>query len=323
MTAVPAFQRVWSGVKRFWGNPRIADPRVYTKKQEADKAMGPDSLAFFNFDDKSISVHYPNVVSKLGKGLLAPVEIHEVGHHKFCPYDLRMLLRMINEADKILQDPKNAKYFENILSDIYVNTHAIRKGGKSVIDVYRAMGRDSKSAFWNVYMRTCERLWNLSPGTLSVNVNSGMEQDSGALETLVNDTLYSSQKWPSAMSSFTNIMKKYIQDNKQQKGLIDEHSAKDFTDSKNFEKDMRGLAKEFGFKQYKRVLSAAGIGKKKGKKGAKQAKAAQGTGSGPQPGIGNGDEKMASRLFYRDLASHYHMNIEKTRTSTSDAVPHN
>jgi len=324
MTAVvPAFQRVWSGVRRFWGNPRLTDPRVYTKKKDADKAMGPDSLAFFNFKDKSISVHYPNVLKKLGKGLLAPVEIHEVGHHKFCPYDLKMLLRMINEADKILKDPENAKYFENILSDIYVNTHAIRKGGKSVINVYKAMGKDFKSDFWNVYMRTCERLWNLSPGTLSVNVNSGMETDSETLENLVNSTMYSAKNWPSGMSSFTHVMKKYIQDKKKKKGLIDEHSAKDFTDSKSVEKDMRGLAKEFGFKQYKRVLSAAGIGKEKGKKKAKPVTAGAKSSSGAKPGVGNGDEKMASRLFYRDLASHYQMNIEKTRTSTSDSVPNN
>ena len=326
--AVPAFQRVWKDVKRFCGNPRLAEPKVYTKKSEADRIMGAGSIAYFNFSDKSISVHYPNVVSKLGKGLLAPVEMHEVGHHKFCPYDLRMLLRMINEADKILQHPKNAKYFENILSDIYVNTHTIKKGGKSVIDVYKAMGRDSKNALWNVYMRTCERLWNLSPETLSANVNSVMEKDSKTLTNLVNNTLYSSQRWPAAMGSFTDVMKKYIQDKKQKKkGLIDEHSAKDFTDSKNFEKDMRGLAKEFGFKQYKRVLAAAGIGKKKNKKGQKDAKqpAPKDTGgnsSGAQPGIGRGDEKVASRLFYRDLAGQYQMEIEKTRTSKSDSVPH-
>ena|GEM_PF-5294705 len=323
--AVPAFKNVWNGVKRFWGNPRLADPLIYTQKREADRVMGAESLAYFNFGDKSISVHYPNVVKKLGKGFLAPVEIHEVGHHKFCPYDLRMLLRMINEADKILENPQNAKYFENVLSDIYVNTHAIRKGGKSIINIYQAMDKGPSDAFWNVYMRTCERLWNISKGSLSTGIDSGMEKDSETLENLVKDTIYSSRRWPSAMSIFTQVMKKYIKDTEKQKkkGLIDNHSAKDFSDSKNLEKDMRGLAKELGFKQYKRVLAAAGIGKDTGKKSSKGGKKTTPAGiGGHRAGVGKGDEKIASRLFYRDLARHYQMEIEKVRTNNSDSVPY-
>lgn len=303
MTA--AFQKVWAGVKRFYGNPRLADPRVFTRKSEADKNMGASSIAYFDFSDKSINVHYPNLVQKLGKGLLAPIELHEVGHHKFCPYDLKTLLRMINEADKILSNTHNAKYFENILSDTYVNTDIFRKGGKSIAGVYKAMGKDSKNKFWNVYMRSCERLWGLSEGTFSTNMNSEMQKDAKALEKLVNTTIHSIQEWPDAMRRFTEIMKKYSNDTDKPKtkGLLDNHSARDFTDSKSLEKDVRGLAKEIGFDQYKRVLSAAGVGS--------------------LPGVGSGTEKIACRLFYRDLAKQYSIDIEQAISSKSVSVPCN
>lgn len=300
-----AFQKVWTGVKRFYGNPRLADPRVFTNKSEADKSMGASSLAYFDFSDKSINVHYPNLIQKLGKGLLAPIEMHEVGHHKFCPYDLKTLLRMINEADKILSNTHNAKYFENILSDTYVNTDIFRRGGKSIVSVYKAMGKDSKNQFWNVYMRSCERLWGLSEGTFSTNMSSEMQKDAKALEKLVNRTMHSIREWPDAMRRFTEIMKKYAKDTEKPKtkGLLDNHSARDFTDSRSLEKDVRGLAKELGFDQYKRVLSAAG--------------------AGSLPGTGTGAKKTACRMFYRDLARDYCIDIEQAISSRSESVPCN
>jgi hypothetical protein len=347
MGAAPVLQRVWTRTKKFWGNPRLANPIIYTDKAEADKAMG-DSIAFFNFADKKISVHYPNLVSKLGKGLLLPVEIHEVGHHKFCPYDLKTLVKLINEADLVLHDQDAAKHVENILTDIYVNTNVMDKNGKSIANMYRAMGK-GKGKFWNVYMRICERLWDLKKGDLSGRITKEMAKDSEALEELVRATIYSSHEWPGAMREFATVMQKYLDKKQFGKGIVDYHSVKDFVPSEGVGKGMRGLAKEIGFGQYKKWVLGTGTGnnpKKKEKKTKntssgsgkpdKQQPPNPGAGDGPaqkstvivsygkdqQAGSGPGSIKYACKLFYRDMAQTYKIEFPDLDSKGGDEVPY-
>jgi len=188
---------------------------------------------------------------------------------------------------------EQAKYLENLLSDIYVNTRIVQKGDNSIVNVYRAMGKNLQDKLWNVYMRTCEKLWSLPDSELSASVDSQMEKDACSLEKLVFDTLGSIRRWPDAAREFTLIMKKYLPTSTG-KGVIDEHSPADFVEEGDVEKGTKGLAKEFGPERYKKIMAGTGLA----------------------------NPTKINRMFYRDLAREYRFKFASKKQVGNGSYPY-
>ena len=126
MVATTEFRKTWDEVTGFWGSVSLDEPDVIVDKKRAEKEMG-DEIAFIDMETRKIKVNHPNMTKEVGSDKLKPIEEHEVGHHKFCPYDLKTNITLLNEADKVLRNIEQAKYAENIFADILSNTHIINK----------------------------------------------------------------------------------------------------------------------------------------------------------------------------------------------------
>jgi hypothetical protein len=327
-------QQLWNSVVRFLGTVSLNEPDIIQDKERVVNEM-QNEIAFIDMSNRQIKVNYPKLVKDLGPKSIWPVLVHEALHHKFCPYDLKTAVTLLNESDKVFHNIEKAKFAENIFSDSLVNTYAVKKGDKSIVGVYKALGsKNPGDAFWNLYMRTYERLWNLPKFTLAKQIEAKTDCDAKKLEEIVSDVIYRSDKWPKAMNEFAKVIKDYIKENhvpkkskdngsssqqsqgagqgqsgqgssqKQSpkpspidKGLIDQHSPKDFApkgkDKASYsqtEKELRGLAKQTGNdpKQYGRIVS----------------------------GLGLGSGSAALKWFYRDLASCFDIRMPSAITNS-------
>jgi hypothetical protein len=356
------FQQTWDNVARFWGGVSLDEPDVITDKSRAQREMH-DQIAFIDMMERQIKVNYPVLCAELGKDKLKVTESHEVAHHKFCPYDLKTGFALTLEADKVLNNVDQAKYVENIFTDILCNTHIRNKGDKSIASVYKRMGQkdNGSNQFWNLYMRTYEKLWSLPKNSLAKKINEKIECDAEKLEDIVKKCIYKPDDWPKSMREFAKVVKDYVkniskngckgnsssqggskgssqgnsqgssgsqknsqggtaqtqptcnpgQGNQQykskspsDKGLIDEHSAKDFAPKNaqndkaaeaEIEKKLKGSAKAAGYdpKRYTRVAA----------------------------GIGLGNSTTALKWFYKDLASSFDVDLPEIISHSGSEVP--
>jgi len=187
------FERPWNRAYRFCGSPRVKRASVHTKKEEADKIMGDDQIAYFDLSSLETHVHYPNVVSKIGKGYMEPIFKHELLHHKSCPHDLQTLLLLIDHADRVVRNIKKAQTIENLFADMIGNTTAINKGDTSIPKLYKKMSKGrEKERFWNMYMRSYEKIWGVQG--LAVNVDEKMEADAEKLDEFKAKKIFADKK---------------------------------------------------------------------------------------------------------------------------------
>ncbi len=214
----------WKKSVEFWNKPRIQEPVIYTELDKIPEAER-DVIAWMVVAQRRAYFNMPVLDKKVGRNNFRPVSVHEIGHDTYCPYDLRMCLRLIYEADKITCNIDRAKYFENFFADTLVNTKAVRKGDGAIVDVYKNLSQGLEgSKFWNVYMLSCEMLWNIPKGTLAKNTDEVMRVDAGKIEDIIKKAMDADDKynaWPKAMHDYADIIKKYH----------DEDSKKDKQDS--------------------------------------------------------------------------------------------
>ena len=281
------FSRPWNRAYTFCGSPRVAPPTVHTKKSEADKVMG-DEIAYFEMNTLKTHVHYPNLVSRIGKGYLEPIFKHELTHHKVCPHDLQTLLLLIDHADRVVHNIEKAKTIENLFADMVGNTAAVKKRDTSIPKLYKKMSKGRENdKFWNVYMRSYEKLWNVQG--LAANVNEKMEADAEKLDDIIKKSLGSADKWPETVEDFARVIGKYMQSGSKsqnknkgggsqcnnqkgsvEKSLVDKHKAKDFVPCKvkksgklgedDTSKQIKAYAQKTNAKQFKRVVKGTGLG---------------------------------------------------------------
>jgi len=283
------FARPWNRAYKFCGSPRVAKPVIHTKKEEADKSMGEEDIAFFDLSKLETHVHYPNVVKKIGEGYLEPIFKHELNHHKCCPHDLSTLLALVDHADRVVRNIEKAKTIENLFADMVGNTSAINKGDTSIPKLYKKMSKGrEKEKFWNMYMRSYEKLWGIQG--LAVNVDEKMEADAEKLDDIIKRSMGSADKWPETVEDFARVIDKYMKDDKQKpkdnkkgsqynnnqgsvaKSLVDKHKAKDFVPciskkpgklgEDDTSKQIKTYAQNTNLKQFKRVIAGTGLAKR-------------------------------------------------------------
>ena len=304
------YSKVWESVRRFWDYPRINSPELLDKSQAAEKGMEKE-IAAIRMDNSQIMVNMPNLKQRVGLEHLARVESHEVGHYKYIPYDLKNFVRLVGYADTVTRNMKMAQHIQNLYTDLCVNTKSYKKGDKGMIELYRKLSKGNNSEAWQAYMATFENMMGC-PGTIIPTPNDKIMQDAKKLAEIVGNAMDSSSKWPDSIKEFAKIMKQYLEEEKEQnnnngngqtdteKGLIDRHNAKDFMPCdpdktqkdvlrKIVEKELKGLAKELGQKEFKRVLS----------------------------GLGIATPKKANLMYYRQLASEYSLFMPKVPSQNS------
>ncbi|HAR64453.1 MAG: hypothetical protein DKM50_00805 [Candidatus Margulisiibacteriota bacterium] len=89
---------------------------------------------------------------------------HEIGHHKWIPYDLKTLILIVDSVYKVTEDQDKAAYIANVYEDLVINDRLFSERGVPMHLLYEKMTDEKSniSPFWQLYMRTCELLWQQS-----------------------------------------------------------------------------------------------------------------------------------------------------------------
>ena len=244
MTLVTAWQKAIA----FWGYPPI-EVEHYTSKEAATKVMG-DSIAHFDFARQRARINIPKLEERLGIDCLEPVDKHEIGHYVFCPYDIKSCLTMIQGANRVVNDYTKAKYIENIVADLMLNTHIVNKGDKSIITVYERMGK-TDDALWTTIMRSCELLWHLQAESLSHKTNGEVEHDAQKIAQIVGNSMYLPSTWAGATEECARILSKYEIKENDERRMIDGHKPSDFfIDENGIGKAVSGISKSLSYKDF-------------------------------------------------------------------------
>lgn len=162
------WQEAWPKALRTWGRwTRLSPPLLATTPEMAAQASIDDHLALFKLSDHSIMVNLPNIRRKGLDQFPLQILAHEIGHHVLAPATLLDHFRLMAQVMKGLPTLENrACDIANIWTDLVVNDHLDRILSVPMDLPYRAL-KVSTGLIWNLYMRACERLWDLDEGTLS------------------------------------------------------------------------------------------------------------------------------------------------------------
>ena len=195
--------KTWKQVRKFWRYPQLNEPE-FTSKEGME-----NEIAAIDMKKRRILVNEKNLEDKLGPGLLRPVESHEVGHYKFCPYSLKNLVKLIAVANKELNNLPQAKMVENLFADLMVNYHLYKNGETGIANVYEKLSQGhEQSKLWDFYMQTFA-------GMLGKNIRKTIlaedeRADAKKLGEILKESAYKSKQWPSSIKEFSNPTEKKV-----------------------------------------------------------------------------------------------------------------
>lgn len=127
------FQNQWETVKEQLGYPNINIPKI---------TKGKVDTACINMQTKEIEINqdFLNEVAKYGSNEEAfeVIAAHEANHYVLCPYDLKTLMLLDFEANKINNQTGTdlANYFE----DVIINIDLVNKGFDGIKKAYYEFG---------------------------------------------------------------------------------------------------------------------------------------------------------------------------------------
>jgi len=197
----------WELVKRFWTHLNIDRPRIFAKEEE--QGLGQE-IACFDSATKQIFVDEANLEERLGVDALGTVLNHEAGHHKFCPYGLRMFFRLVANAYKEVRNIKSAKLIENLFADLLVNTHLYSKGNPGIKRVYQKFSQQNDSQLWQFYMSTFEYMINQPGSILPKPAKEQMRKEAAKVGDILSKSLNKAGNWSKAIREFAKAAKKYM-----------------------------------------------------------------------------------------------------------------
>jgi hypothetical protein len=157
----------WPKALELWGQwIRLSAPRMATNSFEVKEWALDGVLACIRMATHGVHVNLPLIRERKLAAFPMQILAHEVGHHVFVPGTLLDHFRILAQVRKGLPTfESRVPEIANVWSDLLVNDHIHRVLGLPMDGPYRVM-RCSEGLIWNLYMRTCERLWGLPKGEL-------------------------------------------------------------------------------------------------------------------------------------------------------------
>lgn len=169
----------WEDALACWSRyTRLSRPRICLTRAEAEAEKLTRSFAMIRLADHAVVIDLENIAARgLGDHALA-VLAHEIGHHVYCPGDLRDHARVIARMRRALPTREHlAPFVANLFSDLLINDRLQRTAGVDIAAVYRAIGvADGEDAVWWIYLRTYELLWSLERGSLAARMDATTER---------------------------------------------------------------------------------------------------------------------------------------------------
>ncbi len=277
MITVEQRRQAWDDVRRFWSYPNLEEPEF------TDEGEMKSQIAAIDMGSRRIKVNEKNLEARVGNDLLEPIESHEVGHHKLCPYTLKNLVGLIGQANSIVDSIEKAKMVENLFCDLIVNTHIYYSGDRRIATVYERLSRSNgSSTWWDMYIEVFANM--IGKKTRSPSLSQQQRAEASRAANIIRTNMYAANRWGGAIIEFAKLMKPYLPDDKQlqdaiasmMKGLnglpvIGYHSASDFLPfgpaqagdekaRKWIEGQLKGVGKRLGQKDFKALVAGTGLG---------------------------------------------------------------
>ncbi|MFH1249014.1 MAG: vWA domain-containing protein [archaeon] len=303
----------WKTAMDTWNQPSI--PSVITAKNyEEMKKLGiegealSNNLAFMKYPEFQTYANLQKITEEFNsnpqKGLNA-ILTHEAGH-RFCPYDTITSLLLTLAAKKELDKQKlpysseaAAPMLLNLFTDMCINTKLAQNGDENIAWAYNELskGKACKSKLWRVYAKSMEISWNQK--IIPDNLKLSREEEEGAKQaaTLFEKDFFYKSNWQENIMEYAGIMAKFLENPKRDgKGGKNGKSGMDDI-SKNMPK--KGNISEKTAEEIAKRMSGIGAdGVPQNEKGLEEFREIM-------AGLGYGDKKKASVMFYDALSNAY------------------
>ncbi|MBW2986601.1 hypothetical protein KY333_04495 [Candidatus Woesearchaeota archaeon] len=300
-----------------WGAD-LAPPIIFDTAQDAIAGGLGDEYAGFDMKAHNLMVNKQKISKNLGWDFFEVILSHEVGHYDHSPRDLENMIILLHEAKEVVGDLKLAKYVENLFTDTIVNSFIYKNDSRNrqkLVELYNKMSplSEKKPEAWQVYLRTYEKLWNLSPNTLVSQVTSKAEKAADNIHKMMApksiDDVFDQPQWKDKVRKYAEEMKPFINAEKEQSDQQSQGQGKQ--NSSQNQNNNQGQGQGQGQKQ----------GNQKGN-GQQQGQGSSGQGNQGQatPGQGNAKKELGSGVIIHKHDPKKYKQDEKTFGKVAEQI---
>ena len=139
---------------------------------------------------------------------------HEMGHHKWIPYDYKTSVLIIDSVYTITGTQDRAIHIANIYEDLVINNSLLKDKSLPMHMPYQKMTVKNEvvAPFWTIYMRTYEQLWlvKILSDAQRATISSIMENDAKAIAKIIQQS--NARNYITQAKEVANIINKYYDD---------------------------------------------------------------------------------------------------------------
>jgi len=222
----------WPEALALWSKyTKLSQPHFCFTTEDENKEGLSESFAMIRLDDQTIVISLAKIRAQRLEQF--PLEIlgHEIGHHVFCPGDLRDQGRIIARMRHALPTLEvQAAQLCNMYADLFINDRLQRTSNLNLLGVYQAMQarhdeegkkfawfkkgppNPRQSQLWTLYMRIYEILWSVKKGGLALGrIDERLEGDAQLGARLIRSY---SRDWVNGAASFAALCLPHIMEDK-------------------------------------------------------------------------------------------------------------
>jgi len=291
MSASKSIDRLWQKVRRKHLFPEI--PRPIVGETEGNVAIEMKNKQI------TLSEGFLNRLSEKMRveDVLEALLDHGVGHHSYCPWDLRTHLAIYSEAKKVVKDKALAKRAASFFMDVVVDTNCVKRNETTIPELYRNMERGPLE---EVMVSLYQRIWGTDLKSTT---------DNEAVRRLSRLPYLDRKRWAESAHKFTRVIKQLLEEEQQQESqgegeqgetMMGDHDLSSFS-QEEVDQGLRDFAQETrGLKEFREIIEDFEGELKE-------------LGYGTEGGMGRGRGKTidADVLYYMKLAENYSIPIRK------------
>ncbi len=291
MNTLKPIDRLWQKVRRKHLFPEM--PRPIVGETEGNVAI--------EMKNKQITLSQ-DFLERLSEkmreeDLLEALLDHGVGHHSYCPWDLRTHLAIYSEAKKVVKDKAMAKRAASFFMDVVVDTNCVKRDETPLPELYRNMERGPLE---EVMVSLYQRIWGTDLKSTT---------DTEVVRRLSRLPYLDRKRWTESAHKFTRVIKQFLEEeqqqesqgeNKQGESMMGDHDLSSFS-QEEVDQGLRDFAQETrGLKEFREIIEDFEGELKE-------------LGYGTEGGMGRGRGKTidADVLYYMKLAENYSIPIRK------------
>ena len=204
-----AWSSAWQPALDCWSRfTRLHAPAwCMTAADATRKGMPKGIFAMIRLVDHEVVLCLEQIERAGVKAFPKEILAHEIGHHVYCPADLRDNARLLARVRQGLPSVERmAPLVSNLYADLLINDR-LQRQGLDLAGVYRAI-RAPGNQLWTLYMRSYELLWALPRQTLALGeISEALDVDAQLAARVIR--AYSAD-WVRGAGRFAALLLPYV-----------------------------------------------------------------------------------------------------------------